>query len=80
MATKSTILIVDDHPLVREGLISILKTAAGYEVVGQAGNAEDAIRLVNDCQPDFTSSDSTQIFTFVLIVPISLNNTTVDAD
>ena len=39
-----------------------------------AGDSQEAL------QPDFTSSDSTQIFTFVLIVPISLNNTTVDAD
>ena len=52
MAPKKTILIVDDHPLVREGLISILKSAAGYEVVGQAGNARDAIRMVKNLKPD----------------------------
>ena len=49
---KKTILIVDDHPLVREGLESILKTAAEYEVVGQAGNARDAIQMVKNLKPD----------------------------
>ncbi len=57
MAPKKTILIVDDHPLVREGLISILKSAAGYEVVGQAGNARDAIRMVKNLKPDLVLLD-----------------------
>ncbi len=57
MAPKKTILIVDDHPLVREGLISILKSAAGYEVVGQAGNARDANRMVKNLKPDLVLLD-----------------------
>ena len=57
MAPKKTILIVDDHPLVREGLISILKSAAGYEVVGQAGNARNAIRMVKNLKPDLVLLD-----------------------
>ena len=57
MAPKKTILIVDDHPLVREGLISILKSAAGYEVVGQAGNARNAIRMVKNLRPDLVLLD-----------------------
>ena len=57
MAPKKTILIVDDHPLVREGLVSILKPAAGYEVVGQAGNARDAIRMVKNLKPDLVLLD-----------------------
>ncbi|MGB5746878.1 MAG: response regulator transcription factor [Desulfobacterales bacterium] len=54
---KKTILIVDDHPLVREGLDSILKTAAEYEVVGQAGNARDAIKIVKSLKPDLVLLD-----------------------
>jgi DNA-binding NarL/FixJ family response regulator len=54
---KKTILIVDDHPLVREGLESILKTAAEYEVVGQAGNAHDAIQMVKNLKPDLVLLD-----------------------
>jgi DNA-binding NarL/FixJ family response regulator len=57
VAVKKTILIVDDHPLVREGLKSILKPAAGYEVVGQAGNARDAIQIVKNLKPDLMLLD-----------------------
>ena len=57
MAPKKTILIVDDHPLVREGLKSILKPATEYEVVGQAGNARDAIQLVKNLKPDLVLLD-----------------------
>jgi DNA-binding NarL/FixJ family response regulator len=57
VAPKKTILIVDDHPLVREGLVSILKPAAGYEVVGQAGTARDAIRMVKNLKPDLVLLD-----------------------
>ena len=57
MPSKKTILIVDDHPLVREGLISILKPAAGYEVVGQAANARDAISMVKRHGPDLVLLD-----------------------
>ena len=57
MALKKTILIVDDHPLVREGLKSILKPATEYEVVGQAGNARDAIQMVKRLKPDLVLLD-----------------------
>ena len=57
MAPKKTILIVDDHPLVREGLKSILEPAAGFEVVGQAANARDAIPLVKSHRPDLVLLD-----------------------
>jgi DNA-binding NarL/FixJ family response regulator len=57
LAAKKTILIVDDHPLVREGLKSILKPAAGYEVVGQAGNARDTIPMVENLKPDLVLLD-----------------------
>ena len=57
MAEKKTILIVDDHPLVREGLKSILKPASEYEVVGQAGNARDGIQMVKNLKPDLVLLD-----------------------
>jgi DNA-binding NarL/FixJ family response regulator len=37
------ILIVDDHPMVREGLRGMLSTASNLEVVGEAGTAHDAV-------------------------------------
>ena len=57
MAPKKTILIVDDHPLVREGLKSILKSASEYEVIGQAGRAREALHLVKSLQPDLVLLD-----------------------
>jgi len=57
MPPKKTILIVDDHPLVREGLESILKPAAEYEVVGQAANGRDAITMVKSHRPDLVLLD-----------------------
>jgi len=57
VATKKTILIVDDHPLVREGLKSILQRAAEYEVAGEVGNARDAIQMVRSLKPDLVLLD-----------------------
>lgn len=37
------VLIVDDHAMVREGLRSRLETATGIEIVGEAGNSQDAV-------------------------------------
>jgi DNA-binding NarL/FixJ family response regulator len=57
MACKETILIVDDHPLVREGLKSIIKSNDALEVIGEAENAGDAIRMVKKLKPDLVLLD-----------------------
>ena len=57
MTPKKTILIVDDHPLIREGLKSIIDTVTVYEVVGQAGKARDAIQMVKKLKPDLVLLD-----------------------
>ncbi len=57
MTPRKTILIVDDHPLIREGLKSILDTVTVYEVVGQAGKARDAIQMVKKLKPDLVLLD-----------------------
>jgi len=57
MARKETILIVDDHPLIREGLKSIIKTNDALEVIGEAENARDAIRIVKNFKPDLVLLD-----------------------
>ena len=46
------ILIVDDHPMVREGLRGMLSTASNLEVVGEAGTAHDAVTQAQALQPD----------------------------
>ena len=51
------ILIVDDHALVREGTRQLLQQEPGFEVVGTAGSAEDALPLLRDLVPDVALVD-----------------------
>jgi len=51
------VLIVDDHPMVREGLKSLLSTSLDLEVVGEASNGEEAIALVPLVKPDVVLMD-----------------------
>jgi len=53
------ILIVDDHEVVRRGLLALLGTQAGWEVVGEAGNGPDAVKKVNQIKPDLVIMDIT---------------------
>ncbi|HEV8354765.1 MAG TPA: response regulator transcription factor [bacterium] len=46
------ILVVDDHPVVREGLVATLEDDPEFTVVGAAGSAEDALPLARSQQPD----------------------------
>ena len=46
------ILIADDHPVVREGLIAILGLESDLEVIGQAHDGEEACRLYTQLSPD----------------------------
>ena len=51
------LLIVDDHPLVREGLKARLSALPSIEVVGEAGDADEASRLVQQTRPDLVLMD-----------------------
>jgi two-component system, NarL family, response regulator LiaR len=51
------VLLVDDHQMVRQGLIFFLSKQPGIVVVGEAGTGEDAIRLVDELQPDVVLMD-----------------------
>jgi two-component system, NarL family, response regulator DevR len=54
---KNKILIVDDHEVVRLGLKSMLENYPGFEVVGEAGSAREAIQQVNLHNPDIVLMD-----------------------
>jgi len=46
------VVIADDHHLVRQGIVKLLNGASDLEVVGEADNGKDAIRLVESLRPD----------------------------
>ena len=46
------IVVVDDHPIVRQGLVATLDDEADFEVVGAASSAEEALTLVERHAPD----------------------------
>lgn len=51
------ILVVDDHPVVRDGLAAILGTQPDFSIVGEASNGEDAVRQAVDLKPDVVLLD-----------------------
>lgn len=53
------ILIVDDHPLLREGLEKVINAESGFEVIGKAGSVQDALSLVEEDAPDLVLTDLT---------------------
>jgi two-component system nitrate/nitrite response regulator NarL len=51
------LLVVDDHLLMREGLVRMLNGSTGFEVVGEAGNGFDAVELAHKLRPDVVLMD-----------------------
>ena len=62
MTQKTKVLIVDDHPLVREGLVNLINQEADLQICGEADNEPQALELIRTVQPH------------VAIVDISLEN------
>jgi DNA-binding NarL/FixJ family response regulator len=54
---KIRVLIVDDHPMVREGILASVKTQSDMEVVGEATCGREAITLFSGTRPDVTLMD-----------------------
>lgn len=53
----TTVLLVDDHPVVRSGLRAVLDSADGVSVVGEAATGEEAIALAAHLRPDVVLCD-----------------------
>ncbi len=51
------VLIVDDHAIVRKGIRALLSESDGFEVVGEAGDGQEAVRAAAETQPDVILMD-----------------------
>jgi DNA-binding NarL/FixJ family response regulator len=51
------ILIVEDHPMFRDGLFKMLETVEGFEVVGEAVSGEEAVKLAEQLKPNIILMD-----------------------
>lgn len=59
MTDPIRVILADDHPLLLEGLVSTLRHAEGFEVLGQAADAPGAVRLAREHLPDLAVLDVT---------------------
>ena len=50
--TTIRVAVADDHPVVRDGLVAMLRSEPDFEVVGEAESGPDAVRLVERLAPD----------------------------
>src|SRR4051812_3718500 len=57
MREPVSVVIVDDHPVVRDGLQAILSTVPELSVVGEAGSGTEAMTRIGELQPDIVLMD-----------------------
>jgi DNA-binding NarL/FixJ family response regulator len=53
----TTVMLVDDHPLVRAGLATLIATTEDLELLGEAAGGEQAVTMVHDLAPDVILMD-----------------------
>ncbi len=61
--SKNKVLVVDDHPIVRQGLTQLINQESDFVVCGDAGDIPQALSAIEECKPD------------IIIVDISLGHT-----
>jgi len=57
MKDEVKIVIADDHPIVRQGLRQMIEAEKNFTIVGEAGDGEDALQLIETHQPDVAVLD-----------------------
>ncbi len=55
--TGARIMLIDDHPIVREGYRRLIERHPNYRVVGEGGDAAEAYRLYRELEPDIVIMD-----------------------
>lgn len=55
--TPYSIVIVDDHPLIRAGITALLSRQSDLQICGEAGDADEAVELITRVQPDLVILD-----------------------
>ena len=56
-ADRIRVMVVDDHPVMRSGLRDVLEASGRFEVVGQAGDGEEAVMTVEELKPEVIIMD-----------------------
>ena len=56
-AKKTRLIIIDDHPLFREGIKTILSRKSDYKVVGETSTGREGIQMVKEFKPDMVLLD-----------------------
>jgi DNA-binding NarL/FixJ family response regulator len=57
VSEKIKVLLVDDHPLMREGIAAVIQREEDIVIVGEASNGQQAIEMFRACRPDVTLMD-----------------------
>ena len=57
MENKKTILVADDHPVVRKGIINVVNRIPSYKVIYECGNGDDAMQSIRELKPDVVLLD-----------------------
>ena len=55
--SKLKVLVVDDHKMIRDGIKSILQKEKSYEVIGEASNGVEALKIINNKEVDLVIMD-----------------------
>ena len=59
MSKKTRVVVIDDHPVVRRGICATFAEEADFEVVGEGGSADEAIKLANEKRAELILLDVT---------------------
>jgi len=57
MGNEIRVVVIDDHPLLRRGLLQVIESTTGIKVVAEAGDGEAALAQIEELQPDIAVLD-----------------------